>query len=302
MLQNTGDGSSGRRKKKAGHQADSPDLGKRLSYHEQQKELSKSLNRLAFAVRMSRGWARKCAFRVFKLSKEAIHRLGHSPAVKANRKRPRYGIGFVKAKKPDNALGPIMPYSRPTPKRLVPRLRYHATLKYDIRVAGTFLEAPSIRHLRRCHERASVSSTHCSKPVFPLSCNGKHYQYVPEHGMDADEHVECLACHTAYDPVIADSVLIGMLDKCLGVEWWSLSSNECLPPFLCSVPKADIDEAVLRCYKAASGGIATLRQRSLVLENAWDEMFSRLENLKHWVPVVRDPALDAAGWYGLESW
>jgi hypothetical protein len=111
-------------------------------------------------------------------------------------------------------------------------------------------------------------------------------------------HVE--ECHrAAFAPVAVDPVYLRLSKR---DDFWRMTSDESLPSFKCSVPDVVLSTALRQFWRSANGGgVATLRQREIVLQSAWDEAFSRIENLKHWVPVKRDPALEAAGWYGPNS-
>lgn len=192
-------------------------------------------------------------------------------------------IPFVPQLAPDPAL--VDTRSRVPPDRLpggVLRARQVENISYDVRVHGTFLEAEAVRTLRK------VQWEHSRK----------------ERSLRlTDSETRVLTS----DPVVGPLVFPSVEEALEGAEYGFPPS---VPPLGTEIPwpKANISYfelcAALTAFNKAEERArlpVTDEQLEKVKADAWAELDARISRLQNYVPVTRDPALEAAGWYGAES-
>jgi len=192
-------------------------------------------------------------------------------------------IPFVPQLAPDPAL--VDTRSRVPPERLpggVLRARKVDNIGYDVRVHGTFLEAEAVRTLRKAqweHSRKERSLRLTDSEARILTS----------------------------DPVVGPLVFPSVEEALEGMEYGFPPS---VPPLGTDIPwpKANISYfelcAALTAFNKAEERArlpVTDEQLERVKADAWAELDARISRLQNYVPVTRDPALEAAGWYGAES-
>lgn len=303
-LSNSGDRQCGHRTSMTTHQAGSP-----VSGTTSECQLSKAVARLAYQLRKGR--------RVERSVKQVFHILVGSasrpkpgyaysappgqfksvppptvapPPPRTIRSLPRDGVlkeplrkrplGFVAQL--DKTPLPPAERSRIPEERLpggVLRVRRVPNVGYDPRVFGTFLEAPVMAQYRQAlfdyqEGRRSATFTPLEKVIF------------------------------GSDPIISN-ITPGVTSI---FEDWFEGSCGFVPlgwPLNCpraKVSSFELSAALTSLEKlAAEPPAVTKEQVQLVLQDAFSELDARVTRLQNYVPVKRDPALEAAGWYGPDS-
>lgn len=266
------DRSCTRRTRKCAHQAGCPDLGSRCYCHTKADELVKQVRKLAYSVRRSRLTRTKFKVILKSFPKQKSAKSG-LPGIPGKRHVP-----FYKAKKPDTAYYVPAEYKpRFRPLRLE-RIKNVEWIGFDDRVAGTPLEAPSAACYRRALARRG--------PRILALARDRQTSLFNEGELE-----QLRLCP-----------FFGELVK--PFSWFpaDYSAFSWATPVV-SFPKAKISTAVLRTglqamYKETPRHpYLTDEQLDSVIADAWTDMQNRLEAIKHYKPVVRDPALEAAGWY-----